>query len=346
MLILVHEFLTGTPAAPGTPGSLLTEGEAMRSAVAVDLAAVPGVRVATTCGAGQAAPPLPGVETVPIADAASEAAVLERFAREADWVLLIAPEFDGLLAERCRRVEAAGGRLLGPSSGAVELTADKWRLGRHLAERGVPTPPGVLVRDGQPAEPVLFGFPAVLKPRDGAGSQATFRLDSPDDLPPAWVQAQAEGLSGDALIQPLIPGRAASVAFLCGPGVTAPLLPATQDLSADGRFRYLGGVLPLPPPIAERAVRLAAAALATVPGLRGYVGVDLVLAETAAGDAVIEINPRLTTSYVGLRAASAVNLAGAMLAAAGGTMPDLSWRAGTVRFSPDGRATMGDHVTA
>jgi predicted ATP-grasp superfamily ATP-dependent carboligase len=48
--------------------------------------------------------------------------------------------------------------------------------------------------------------------------------------------------------------------------------------------------------------------------------VDVVLGREpdGSGDAVIEVNPRLTTSYVGLRAAVRTNLADAMSKAARG----------------------------
>ena len=56
-----------------------------------------------------------------------------------------------------------------------------------------------------------------------------------------------------------------------------------------------------------------------------------------ADDVVIEINPRLTTSYVGLRAAAGENLAGVMLAVAEGKSVELSCREGsTVEFESDG----------
>jgi predicted ATP-grasp superfamily ATP-dependent carboligase len=45
--------------------------------------------------------------------------------------------------------------------------------------------------------------------------------------------------------------------------------------------------------------------------LWGYVGVDLVLAD--AGPIVLEINPRLTTSYCGLRDALGINPAALVL---------------------------------
>lgn len=119
------------------------------------------------------------------------------------------------------------------------------------------------------------------------------------------------------------------------PGRHTSLLPAAQRLSDDGRFRYRGGELPLAPPLGDRAVVLAERAIGCVPGLRGYVGVDVVLGEQ---DVAVEINPRLTTSYVGLRALAGFNLAAAVLAAANGEpLPPLSWRVGQVCFSPDGQ---------
>ena len=51
-----------------------------------------------------------------------------------------------------------------------------------------------------------------------------------------------------------------------------------------------------------------------IPGLFGYFGVDLAM--TATGPVVIEVNPRLTTSYVGLAAALGVNVAERVIASA------------------------------
>jgi len=81
-------------------------------------------------------------------------------------------------------------------------------------------------------------------------------------------------------------------------------------------------------------VKLARRAVECVPGLLGYVGVDLVLgaAEDGSRDFAIEINPRLTTSYLGLRQLAKSNLAEAMLSVAAGTTPDLKWRQEPVEF--------------
>jgi hypothetical protein len=75
-------------------------------------------------------------------------------------------------------------------------------------------------------------------------------------------------------------------------------------------FVYDGGVASLSHPRRAEACELARRAVALMPGLRGYVGVDLVLGEETCW--LIEINPRPTTSYVGLRRVIDLNMAAAI----------------------------------
>jgi predicted ATP-grasp superfamily ATP-dependent carboligase len=193
----------------------------------------------------------------------------------------------------------------------------------------------------QPATtPRALHFPAVWKPRDGAGSQATFLAQTPQELAACARRAHDKGWHAQAVVQTFVPGQPASVAFLVGPAGMLALPPASQHLSDDGRFHYEGGTVPLPAALAERAVRIGQRAVSLVPGLCGYVGVDVVLGEAADGlaDWVIEINPRLTTSYLGLRALAECNLAEVMLQVVRGRPASpLCWRAGPVHFHRDGR---------
>jgi predicted ATP-grasp superfamily ATP-dependent carboligase len=84
-------------------------------------------------------------------------------------------------------------------------------------------------------------------------------------------------------------------------------------------------------------VSLGMRALHCFPVLLGYVGVDAVLgmAVDGSGDRAIEINPRMTTSYVGLRALTDDNLVAASLVVADWGMPNVRWRTGSVTFSAD-----------
>jgi tyramine---L-glutamate ligase len=258
-----------------------------------------------------------------------------QLAQAADWTLLIAPESGGQLQALAGMFRGFG-RLLGPSPQAVVATSDKVLLGNLWAKNGVPTPRIYFSNDewsmaGRPSRdrsplPESIRYPAVCKPVDGCGSEGVQLVRSADEL-------AAVPRLHNRLIQEFVPGRAASVSFLAGPNQVVPLLPTFQLLSTDGRFRYLGGTLPIMPEYAERAVTLGRQAIACVPGLFGYVGVDLVLGER---DMAIEINPRLTTSYVGLRAAAETNLAGAMLDVCEGRHVDVKWKPGAVNFAADG----------
>jgi predicted ATP-grasp superfamily ATP-dependent carboligase len=189
--------------------------------------------------------------------------------------------------------------------------------------------------------PPDFPYPAVLKPIDGAGSQQTFLIPAAGDCP-AGTRDLPVGL-----LQPLAPGVAMSASFLVGPDGRAHLIAAGRQHMevCDGRFVYRGGTLPMEPRGVEAAARPA---VESVPGLRGFVGVDYVWDEAAGRAVVLEINPRVTTSYVGLaRLLPAGTLAGAWLGlmAAGsaawgrvelpGASPGLAPR-NSVTFAADG----------
>ncbi len=118
--------------------------------------------------------------TVSIDDFPDEQALLDHYARMVDWTIIIAPETDGVLAERCRWVESAGGRLLGCSSALTELLSDKHQTAEHLAVNEVPVPRGHTWEPGEP--PPSLPCPVVVKPRDGAGSQKSFLVENTSAL--------------------------------------------------------------------------------------------------------------------------------------------------------------------
>ncbi len=308
MQIFVYEWATGGGLVEehgALPASLVREGAAMIGALASDLAKISGCQVSALRDPRMLQLALPRCRVVDVVDKASHWDEFERLATEANATILIAPEFDGILLAAAKRVTAAGGQLASPSPEFVCIASNKQRTCDLLTAAGVPVPPGIVIEPDDTL-PVEFEYPAVLKPIDGAGSQDSFVVSGPHDSPPAYVWPRR--------LERFVPGLAASVALLCGANSRRALLPCRQRISDDGRLRYLGGELPLPAGLAERATRLAERALDALPKANGYVGVDVVLGSDPHGreDAVIEINPRLTTSYVGLRAAARSNLAEAM----------------------------------
>jgi predicted ATP-grasp superfamily ATP-dependent carboligase len=296
--VLVYEYVTGGGLAPGSrTAELAAKGHAMRRALVHDLAAVPGVEVRMLLDAPYADEPGPWT-TIRVAPGGPgrDREPLEREAANADFTIVIAPEAEGLLAERAGWVQAIDPtKLLGPGQQAVELAGHKARLAEHLAAAGVCVPPGQRIDttdDHLPADDE-FPYPAVLKPVQGAGAYATFFIDDPA-RPPAGALDERP-----ALLQAYVPGTPMSASFLVGRDGRAELVAVGRQRIAieSGRFRYRGGVVPAGhPDMADEPRR----AVEAVPGLCGWIGVEFIWNEASAAAVVIEINPRLTMSFTGL----------------------------------------------
>jgi predicted ATP-grasp superfamily ATP-dependent carboligase len=217
-------------------------------------------------------------------------------ASQGDYALVIAPEFDSILQACVERMLALGYALLGPLPSAISLTADKWKLYQHWHQRGVPTPTTSIGKPESPTGRYL------TKHRYGAGSLG---------IQP-WQSGMA--LQADHLVQQELSGEALSIALLLTRnGTMRPLPAARQFISTDGHYSYQGGELLNDPSLQKAMEKLAYAAVADIPGLQGYVGIDMVLSDDILY--AIEINPRLTTSYLGLRQVVSPNLLELMLIA-------------------------------
>ncbi len=335
MRIFLYEWATGGGLVeePGAiPAALVREGAAMIGALAADLVRVEGCRVVALRDPRVLQLALSSCEVVDVLSRSSHCDEFERLAAEADATLLIAPEFDGILRKAAHSVVTSGGRLLSPSPEFIRIAGDKQRTCDTLAAAGLPVPHGVRLAGDEPL-PAEFTYPAVLKPTDGAGSQDTYVVSGPRDSPPAYAWPRR--------LERYVPGLAASVAVLCGPAGCVSLAPCKQRISDDGRLRYLGGELPLAAGLATRAADLAKRAIAALPAAVGYVGVDLVLGRDPNGteDYVIEVNPRMTTSYVGLRAAAESNLAEAMMFVAAGNVWQVAFSGRPIEFDPSGNVS-------
>lgn len=344
-VVLIHEHISGGGLAEPLPASWLAEGSAMRRALAEDFTAA-RARVITTRDDRLPPDSDPG-EVVRVAPGSGCAAVV-RIAREVDFTIVIAPETGGLLADLTRAVAESGGRSLGGSPEAIDLAGDKLRLADHLERAGVPTPPSRRVR---PAEglPRDFPYPAVLKPIDGAGSLDTLLVEDPDD------PIRRDFPHDEGLLQPFAAGEPRSATFLGLPGGPPRLLGvARQRISRTrGCFAYEGGSILLNDLEVDHPARRAAA---SIPGLLGLFGVDYLQGDHGDGATVLEINPRPTTSCVGLvPALGAGRLAASWLAGFGPPPPDethdvprprhpVSFLPGGTLLPPTSPASLGEEI--
>ncbi len=333
MHIFLYEWITGGGLVeePGPlPTSMLAEGTAMLTALVADFSKIDGTRVTLLRDIRLDDWGLPECEVIEVHSSSHRQDEIERLASQADHTLAIAPEYDDILLQTLRHAQQAGGRLLSASGEFVKLTADKDQTALHLTKAGVPVPEAVTLSSDEEKLPTDFIYPAVIKPVCGAGSQHTLLVSSPQDEPPPYPWPSR--------LERYCPGMAASVAMLCGPTHRTPLPACRQNLSTDGRFSYRGGSLIHEADLARRATLLADRAMEALPPALGYVGVDLVLGKATDGseDFVIEVNPRITTSYVGLRAATDDNLAAALLENAAGRVSSPRFHSDRLEFSADG----------
>ncbi|MSR57571.1 MAG: ATP-grasp domain-containing protein [Planctomycetaceae bacterium] len=355
MRVFISELTCGGGwPEPEISGSLAREGRAMLCAIVADFARVDGVRVTTTWDARLGTQPFDCAHTIVVDSPDDEPAVFRELAQVCDATLVIAPETDNLLVDRCRLVEGTWGRLLGPGSLAVEIGTDKQRLASRLQKNGVATIPtcnfqssrligldrdkaALMKRMRRMNFPPALQFPLVIKPCDGAGSQSIYLVRDHDQLLQLDAAIDADPLLESAIWQPFVAGRAVSVGVMYSyeGEIIEVFPPAEQVLSDDGRFRYLGGVIPARGVDLTSIQHAARAACEAVPGLRGFVGVDLIVPDANPDQpVVVEINPRLTTSYIGYRRLTDENLAERMLP--GGNSRPIVWREGCVSFDAAG----------
>lgn len=301
--------------------ALRDEGRRLLAALLADLAELPGVEpvaVADRSAADLDLGPAAAVESVPAGADPATAAARGAQRRPGASLWVVAPETRGRLEEACRAAEEAGVRLVGPASRGVRRAARRRALLRRLDRAGLPTPPTAEAasRDAARRHARRAGGAAVVKPGRGAGGAGTTRVEDGDAARAAWSRAAAVEPELPPLVQPFVEGVAASALLLVdGDGAVRPLAFSRQRVRFDPAARYEGGRTPYRHPDARRALDVAADAARAAGGLRGLVGVDLVLAPE--GPVVMEINPRLTTSYLGLRRHAGARAAAAALRASG-----------------------------
>ena len=345
MRILVYEFASGGGlAGRDVPASLVREGGAMRAALVGDLAAMGSHQIVTTADAREDGPGhglAPGVEvvTMPAGDRAREAR-LDRLIGSVDAVWVIAPETDGCLGRLAARVERQRKRLLGSSSDAVRRASDKARLARRLAAMGIRHPiTRALDCYGSPEGTACeIGYPMIVKPIRGAGSQGVCLVRRARELRSAIDRARRATRGGRVILQEYIQGVDASVSLLADGRRATALTVNAQALSSSPTFAYCGGETPFNHALASKAMAVAVDACLALPGLRGVVGVDVML--TASDAVVIEVNPRLTTAYLGVRAAIDGNVAALALAACAGRLPTPPHVCRRVRFTASGQVVV------
>ena len=233
---------------------------------------------------------------LPVFSADSLQVILAGQASMADAIILIAPESGGCLSMCCQWLEPFQAKFLSPHRGFVDLTANKQQTAEWLTARGVLVPNGRLLSELDSLQPIQdFICPVVIKPVDGAGSDQVQIVENFESV--SWPENPQ-----DFRVESFVRGTAVSVSVLCGGNHVELLPPTGQVFDSQPIGNYVGTLFPLPRQLATRATALAAKTMSVLPVTRGYIGIDMILSsESPTLDCVVEVNPRLTMSYIKLR---------------------------------------------
>src|SRR5208337_4799036 len=223
---------------------------------------------------------------------------ISRLVPACDMGLVIAP--DHLLSKYTFLLEQATHNL-GCGFMTVALCANKVQTGKILLQNGIPVPGAA--GTGK----------RVIKPVKGCGAQGV-RLSEGQ---PGEGEFAEEYIEGEYYSVSIIPNRVIGDACLYFSGNPPLVLAVNRQeiaIGSDDSFRYLGGETPVHP---AREAEIADIARKTVEilGCQGYCGVDVVVADKVY---VVDVNPRITTSLVGIAACMQEEIAELLIAASKG----------------------------
>lgn len=309
----LFEFITGGGLSDqDLPDSLAYEGDLMLRALLNDLVDAGHTNISLTRDSRLA--PLTGSITQHIVNKD----VKERLAeiiKQDDLVWLIAPEIDDALASYTDFFLGHGCKLIGSSPESIRLASSKFGMFKHLQASNIETIDTRYLNESIPVS--NDGW--IVKPDDGAGAEGCYFFYDEDELNEFISKSDRDNY----VIQPYISGNHMSMSLLIYEKEVVLLGCNQQFIEFEDKKVMLVAVGINECLDCYHSLLLVAKKIAhSVPGLAGYVGVDLIMNDNKV--TVVEINPRLTTSYVGLSKSLGVNVADKILNTfLSGNLPEL-----------------------
>jgi predicted ATP-grasp superfamily ATP-dependent carboligase len=265
-------------------------------------------------------PPIDADRVVPIFSSHETQMNIQKIAGSADAFYVIAPETDGILQSLVELVEQTGAASLNCPAVAIEKVSDKIVFYKFMRKLGLPLPEMMIFTVADDLKEIRnavrggLNFPVIFKPSDGVSCSGVSVVCNEEQIADAVDKIKVSSSSKHFLVQEFIKGAAASVSLLSTSSNVVSISLNRQDVTIEtpeNCSSYSGGAAPFGHPLQTEAFKVAEKLAKSSPDLRGYVGVDFVLTEDEA--VAIEVNPRLTTSYVGLRSVVNFNPAQAIV---------------------------------
>ena len=308
--LLVYEHLSGGGFGDNQiPKNVLCEGFGMLRTLISDFKAA-GHSVTTTLDTriSRLKPPLKADSIISVSSAQEVEEKFLEILSQVDAAYIIAPETNDLLSSIVEFVEHRGLASLNCPAKAIEEVSNKIVFRESLKRNGIFVPRTLVFNIQDSAEEIgkiirdKVNFPVVFKPSNGVSCCGLSIVRNKEQVSAAVRKIQIETSSKEFLVEELINGAAASVSLFCIDGKSVPASLNRQEVAIETpevTSSYMGGSVPFDSLLQNEAFDKAKRIIELFPDLSGYIGIDFVLTEKEA--VAIEVNPRLTTSYIGLR---------------------------------------------
>ncbi len=336
MKILVFEFATATGL---DDPSFIVEGHAMLYGLLEDLKDFKTYHLISDDSQIMNSPSIPVIVNGDLGE------WLKRNIQDYDACLPIAPEENNILHDLTLIIEEQGVIVLGSSSNAVKLTTNKFETYNTLKDKfPIIKTEKIYFKDLDQKSEEYYKFymkdnlSKVLKPVDGVSCIGVMVVNSLDEFMTAQNRLQMLTQLPYCIVQDYVDGVSVSVSLLCNGDKALPLSLNFQDVRLNScELKYGGGNVPFKHGLSEIALETAKNAIESIDGIRGFVGVDMILDDDRNMVHIVEINSRITTSYVALRRIINFNLGEAIVDSIYGELPDDITLNGTVNFYKEGK---------
>jgi len=241
---------------------------------------------------------------------------LKRLSPLCDVGLVIAP--DDLLGRFTKIVED-NTRSLGCGSLNIAVCSNKRRTGDILTMHGVPVP-----RELDSGMRIIKKVKGV----DGQNMRLSDGIAGEDEFGQEYIEGEHISVS---LVGSRVVGDTCN-SYSGRPPLLLALNRQYIERTEDGHYMYLGGETPVEHPRADEITDVAVKAL-NILGCQGYTGIDVVVADKIY---VVDVNPRPTTSLVGIASVMEEEIADILVESSKGNVPAEVHLKGRVSFSTKG----------
>ncbi|MES2636194.1 MAG: ATP-grasp domain-containing protein [Pseudomonadota bacterium] len=242
--------------------------------------------------------------------------------QQADAVWIIAPEANGMLLKLTELAMLLDRPILGCGVHSVKTTSEKLATYFMLQQAGIKTIPTYTLNNWPKTDGEKNNGKWLAKPNDGAGCDETVLFDDVDGLA-NWLEQNHKKESH--VIQPYQKGIPASISCVMHQGQAQVLSCNRQMISIENnKLSFAGSQVNDMRDFWPEFELLAQKIALTDTDLTGYVGIDVIVNTQKDNEiTVVEINPRLTTSYAGLAEATGENPAELIISTL--TQPHFVW---------------------